>query len=141
MEYVLKESKTLAGKEGTGGDEIRQLLLDLSSRWLKACDEVEKQKKAVRVVPNWYQFRSNLDDIDGWLKKMEQGSDLPLEVKLGNLLLLQLQLLLCYIYIIGYTPKRVGFSWRPFCCVQLDSSGRQMITIFLQRLNLLPVLL
>lgn len=83
VEHLLKESKLLANREGARGDHIHQALLDLSSRWLKACDEVEKQKKAVRIVPNWYQFRSNMDDIDAWLKKMEQGKDLAVEVRPG----------------------------------------------------------
>ena len=56
-------------------------MLDLSSRWLKACDELEKQKKAVRIVPNWYQFRSNLDDIDAWLRKMEQDKEEAVQVR------------------------------------------------------------
>lgn len=74
--YLLKESKALANREGGAwGDHIHQSMLDLSSRWLKACDELEKQKKAVRIVPNWYQFRSNLDDIDAWLRKMEQDKE------------------------------------------------------------------
>ena len=86
MEHLLKESKLLANREGARGDHIHQSLLDLSSRWLKACDEVEKQKKAVRIVPNWYQFRSNMDDIDAWLKKMEQGKGLAVEVRTGSTL-------------------------------------------------------
>ena len=86
MEYLLKESKTFANREGARGDHIHQSLLDLSSRWLKACDEVEKQKKAVRIVPNWYQFRSNLDDIDAWLKKMEQEKELSIRVRTGSIL-------------------------------------------------------
>lgn len=72
VENLLQESKTLTNREGVRGDRIHQSMLDLSNRWLKACDELEKQKKAIRIVPNWYQFRSNLDDIDSWLKKMEQ---------------------------------------------------------------------
>ena len=71
VEDLLKDSKTLANSEGSRGDRIHQSMLDLSNRWLKACDELEKHKKAVRIVPNWYQFRSNLDDIDEWLKKMD----------------------------------------------------------------------
>lgn len=63
------------------GDHIHQSMLDLSSRWLKACDELEKQKKAVRIVPNWYQFRSNLDDIDAWLRKMEQDKEEAVQVR------------------------------------------------------------
>lgn len=78
---MLKESKTYANREGARGDHIHQSLLDLSSRWVKACDEVEKQKKAVRIVPNWYQFRSNLDDIDAWLRKMEQEKELTVKVR------------------------------------------------------------
>ena len=81
VEHLLKESKTLAHREGARGDHIHQSMLDLSSRWLKACDELEKQKKAVRIVPNWYQFRSNLDDIDAWLKKMEQDKDAAVQVR------------------------------------------------------------
>lgn len=77
----MKESKTYANREGARGDHIHQSLLDLSSRWVKACDEVEKQKKAVRIVPNWYQFRSNLDDIDAWLRKMEQEKELAVKVR------------------------------------------------------------
>ena len=83
VEHLLKESKLLANREGARGDHIHQSLLDLSSRWLKACDEVEKQKKAVRIVPNWYQFRSNMDDIDAWLKKMEQDKGLAVKVRTG----------------------------------------------------------
>lgn len=79
VEHLLKESKTYANREGARGDHIHQSLLDLSSRWVKACDEVEKQKKAVRIVPNWYQFRSNLDDIDAWLRKMEQEKELTVK--------------------------------------------------------------
>lgn len=86
VEHLLKESKLLANREGARGDHIHQTLLDLSSRWLKACDEVEKQKKAVRIVPNWYQFRSNMDDIDAWLKKMEQDKGLSVEVRTGSTL-------------------------------------------------------
>lgn len=56
-------------------------MLDLSSRWLRACDELEKQKKAVRIVPNWYQFRSNLDDIDAWIRKMEQDKEEAVQVR------------------------------------------------------------
>ena len=83
VEHLLKESKTLANREGTRGDHIHQSMLDLSSRWLKACDELEKQKKAVRIVPNWYQFRSNLDDIDAWLKKMEEDKEAAVQVRTG----------------------------------------------------------
>lgn len=90
VEHLLKESKLLANREGARGDHIHQALLDLSSRWLKACDEVEKQKKAVRIVPNWYQFRSNMDDIDAWLKKMEQGKDLAVQVRTGATLVSRL---------------------------------------------------
>ena len=82
VEYLLKESKALANREGGAwGDHIHQSMLDLSSRWLKACDELEKQKKAVRIVPNWYQFRSNLDDIDAWLRKMEQDKEEAVQVR------------------------------------------------------------
>lgn len=84
VEHLLKESKTLANREGARGDRIHQSMLDLSSRWVKACDELEKQKKAVRIVPNWYQFRSNLDDIDAWLKKMEQDKEVALQVRTGT---------------------------------------------------------
>lgn len=86
VEHLLKESKLLANREGARGDHIHQSLLDLSSRWLKACDEVDKQKKAVRIVPNWYQFRSNMDDIDAWLKKMEQDKGIAVEVRTGSTL-------------------------------------------------------
>ena len=86
VEHLLKESKLLANREGARGDHIHQALLELSSRWLKACDEVEKQKKAVRIVPNWYQFRSNMDDIDAWLKKMEQEKESAVEVRSGSAL-------------------------------------------------------
>ena len=105
MEHLLKESKLLANREGTRGDHIHQALLDLSSRWLKACDEVEKQKKAVRIVPNWYQFRSNMDDIDAWLKRMEQDKGLAVEVRTGSTLVPRLHssaafcILLCYLKI------------------------------------------
>ena len=81
----MKESKTYANREGARGDHIHQSLLDLSSRWVKACDEVEKQKKAVRIVPNWYQFRSNLDDIDAWLRRMEQEKELTVKVRTGSI--------------------------------------------------------
>ena len=69
---------------------MHQSMLDLSSRWLKACDELEKQKKAVRIVPNWYQFRSNLDDIDSWLKNMEQDKEAAVQVRTGTSLMSRL---------------------------------------------------
>ena len=82
VEHLLKESKALANREGgVWGDHIHQSMLDLSSRWLKACDELEKQKKAVHIVPNWYQFRSNLDNIDVWLRKMEQDKEEAVQVR------------------------------------------------------------
>ena len=84
VEHLLQESKTLANREGARGDRIHQSMLDLSNRWLKACDELEKQKKAIRIVPNWYQFRSNLDDIDSWLKKMEQDKGTTAQVQFGS---------------------------------------------------------
>ena len=72
---LLKEGKAMADREGKQGDSIREALLDLSRRWLKNCDDVEKKKKAIEVVPHWYQFKSNLNDINGWILKIDEHKD------------------------------------------------------------------
>lgn len=71
VENILKESKTVTSRDSPGSDTIRHSLLDLSGRWLKACDEVDRNKRAVKIVPNWYQFRSHLEEINNSLKKYE----------------------------------------------------------------------
>lgn len=76
VETILKESKTVTSRDSPGSDTIRHSLLDLSGRWLKACDDVDRNKRAVKIVPNWYQFRSNLEEINNSLKKYE-GDDKP----------------------------------------------------------------
>ncbi|XP_048577310.1 dystrophin isoform X2 [Nematostella vectensis] len=73
VESILHESKSSSGRETPKSMRRRQSLLDLSGRWLKACDAVDKNKRAIKVVPNWYQFTSNIDDMNAWLKKLEDS--------------------------------------------------------------------
>lgn len=72
VELVLKESKLIAARDGSRRDETRQALLDLSGRWLRACDQLEGKKKQVEIIPNWYQFKSNLKDVQKWIVTIEK---------------------------------------------------------------------
>lgn len=71
VELILKESKLIAARDGSRKEETRQALLDLSGRWLRACDELEQTKKEVQIVPKWYEFKNSLKDIREWLARIE----------------------------------------------------------------------
>ena len=68
---MLKESKLIAARDGSRKEEVRQALLDLSGRWLRACDELDRKKKTVEIVPKWYEFKSSLNDIKLWLARID----------------------------------------------------------------------
>lgn len=76
VESILKESKTVTASESPNSEKIRHSLLDLSGRWLKACDDVDRNKRAITIVPKWYQFRSNLEEINDSMKLLD-GDDRP----------------------------------------------------------------
>ncbi|XP_078699259.1 dystrophin-like isoform X33 [Branchiostoma floridae x Branchiostoma belcheri] len=58
--------------DSTKKEQIRLKLNDLKGRWSSVKGDAELKKKTLRtVVPQWYQFRSQTDDLNMWLTEIE----------------------------------------------------------------------
>eukprot|EP00058_Branchiostoma_floridae_P013393 XP_002598881.1 hypothetical protein BRAFLDRAFT_90093 [Branchiostoma floridae] len=58
--------------DSTKKEQIRLKLNDLKGRWSSVKDDAELKKKTLRtVVPQWYQFRSQTDDLNMYLTEIE----------------------------------------------------------------------